>query len=875
MPTLTPLTIRMFGALELYRGDSPVVLPRVRNAIWLLALLLLQAGQARTREWLADALWPEGDADHSGTNLRQRLADLRRSLGPDGERLQSPDRRSLAFDLRNCQVDFQEFDHAVALSGRGGSLRAVELYRGPLLEGCFEPWILAPRAEREAAYLRSLQQLAAYADADGDPSAAIGWLQRARAADPLGEPHVRRLIERLAQNGQTQAALEEYHSLRRALWEQHQARPDPNTEALFRQLHSRSGVPVKSPRRPTPCALSVPLVGREADLALLAEQVAAHRLVTVTGPGGVGKTTLVREFASRRAPEFPDGLFWLELASLEPAALPGALARALELPEEEKECRPPAGWGGAPALPDRVRDHLAGREILIVLDNCEHLLPHCRRLVESILPAAPRLRLLATSREALGLPGEGVLSLRPLAPDEAVALLQFHARRLGIPNERLGPDGAEMRELCRRLDGLPLGLELAAGLLDTLTVGEIRRRWDAGYGAADLRDETRFRRHQSLHAAVAWSYDLLSQAQRQLFRSLAVFVGGFDLPAAEAVAGVEDPFTIQTLVRKSLVATENQNGGTRYRLLEVLRAFAIVRLREEGELDALRGRHLAFYRRRAEELESALRGAEQQQALAELDREASNYAAALSWACTLSPLPGPQPAIEALRLACALGQFWRIRGEFSTGRALLDAALSTLERAGVQAPGLRAWAQGWAGYLALYQGDYPAAEAYCAGSLAAFRELGDEEGIAEVTGCLAVARKDQGRAEEARQLFQESLDLWRRLNGRAGMASCLGYLGILAQEALCLNEAADYFAESLQLRRGVGDTWGVAAVLNNQGLLAVEQGDLARAEPLLQESLALRRTLGDRRAQAITLNKLGEIALRRGDPERAAELTRE
>jgi predicted ATPase/class 3 adenylate cyclase len=638
--------------------------------------------------------------------------------------------------------------------------------------------------------------------------------------------------------------------------------------------------PLASPRvRPTnlPAALSS-FVGRghegSAVRARLGEP--GTRLLTLTGVGGMGKTRLALEVAGGLLGEYPDGVLLAELAPLaEPALLPRAVAAALGLHEE-------AGR----ALPETLIEHLRHKTALLLLDNCEHLVAACAELARSLLRSCPHLRILATSRQALRLSGEARYPVPGLSvPDpghlpppelvgsyEAVRLFVARAQEqqpLFVLTEHSAPLVAAV---CARLDGMPLAIELAAARIGSLPLEAIAERLDvrlrllAG-GPRDLPA-----RQRTLRATMDWSWELLEERERALLRRLAVFAGGWTLPAAEALgaAGGVDGWEVldllDSLTGKSLVQLEETAAETRYGLLETVREYSLEALVASGEEERVREVHATYCLALAEQLEPILEGPGQEQALRQLAAEHDNLGVALEWA--LASNPGP----IGLRLAAALQRYWTICCHFSEGRrwlaALLDAAPDT-------EPALRARALQAAGALAYNLGDLAQAEAWGRESLRLLRALGDLPGIALVLHDLGNVVSQRADYDEAVALFEESLALRRSLGDRLGMARSLHNLGTIAYEQGDYPRAVALLEEPLAIHRELGDLAGTSIVLGNLGALAMARGELARARELLEESLALRDQLGDRSGYAFTLMNLGTLLAGQGEAREAVERLRE
>ncbi|HVL27762.1 MAG TPA: tetratricopeptide repeat protein, partial [Acidimicrobiales bacterium] len=594
-------------------------------------------------------------------------------------------------------------------------------------------------------------------------------------------------------------------------------------------------------------------VGRDAELAELAGLVAAGRCVTVAGAGGLGKTRLAVAAAREAAASgrFPAGALFVPLADVGEGPAVAALALAsLGLAEEP----------GRPPL-DTLAAAVAGRRLVVVVDNCEHVLDAAARVVAVILAAAPATAILTTSREPLLVPGEVVWRAPPMEAADAARLFADRATAAD-PAFRLGPgDAPVLAELCRRLDGIPLAIELAAARADVLSVREIAARVGDRFRLLTGGPRTAPSRHQTLEAAVDWSYDSLAPDQRRLLDRLSVFAGAFTLEAAARVAGdgdVLDP--LSSLVRRSLVVVEGRDasGSTRYRLLETVREYAAGKLRASGEDGAARDRLVAWAVAEAEDAEPRLDGPDQRRWLDRLEADHPNLRGALAAA-------GPGEA--AVRLAAALARFWEVRGHLADGR---DALRAVLGADGEVSPLLRARALNAAALLAQRQGDYAAARSRLEEALALRRQEGDRLGIAVALhglGNLAALSRD---LERARRLYEEALAAGRELGDAALLAAALDNLGWVAHVSADFPSARGYYEEALALQRRLGDVRGVALVLGQLGDLAYQQGEYARAAACHAESLELRTELGDRAGRADSLATLGHLALHDGDLEGAA-----
>ena len=519
-----------------------------------------------------------------------------------------------------------------------------------------------------------------------------------------------------------------------------------------------------------------------------------------------------------------------------------------------------------------------------MLDNCEHLLGACAELADHLLGTCARLTTLATSREPLGIAGEVAWRVPTLAvPDptedasiecmagrDAVRLFLERTSSV-LPGFTLTQQNARaVSEVCRRLDGLPLAIELAAARVRVLGPEQIAERLDDRFRLLTGGSRTAPLRQQTLRATLEWSYDLLSDAERLLFDRLSVFAGGWTLESAEAVCAGEavEPGAVldvlTQLVDKSLVLAEpGPAGAIRYRLLETLRQYGQERLGDRDDVEETRRRHAVFFLALAERAARELRGSEQRSWLALLAHEQDNFRAALVWSI------GRGESEIGPRLAAAPAEFWQRRAYVSKD---LEWLLRGLEHgdvgsAAVRAPGLQA-----AAFLAYFQGDDEAAHAYLAESLALWQQLGEERGIADTLRGLGMTALGRGELDRAEAPLLASLDRFRALEDSLGIAACLGNLGDLAHARGDVTQAAALFEESLALAREQGNTWQAAYVLHSLGHLALVRGNQARATALLREGLALSGELEDRRAIAVCLDSLALVACGQRQPERAARL---
>jgi predicted ATPase/DNA-binding winged helix-turn-helix (wHTH) protein/Tfp pilus assembly protein PilF len=611
-------------------------------------------------------------------------------------------------------------------------------------------------------------------------------------------------------------------------------------------------------------------VGRGRELAQIKQRLPDCRLLTLTGTGGIGKTRLALHAAGEMRAAYGDGVWFVDFAPLlNPALVESAVAQALRVEESAGK-----------SLVEALCEHLQGKRLLLVLDNCEHLLKACAGVAAVLLRESTGVTLLATSREALRVEGEEVypLDVLPLpdpnadvqviASADAVQLfverVRQHHPRFNLHENR----ARAVAEICLRLDGVPLALELAAARVAVLPVEQILRMLDQRFRLLTSGNRSDLPRQQTLRAMIDWSYDLLDAAEKQLFARLSVFAGGWTLAAAERI-GEGDGLTREdvvyvliALVEKSLVVVSED--GERYRLLETMRAYAQEKLAPIDGAQLIGARHRDYFLALAEEAEPRLTGAEQGVWLRRLEDEHDNLRTALEWGLR------EHGAVGALRLCGALQRFWWTRGHLSEGRewcARALAAARTEEPTAVRAKALSA-----AGLLAYWQGDYPAARAHHEQCLAMRRQAGDRSGAGVSLNNLGMVARSQGEPDAARALYAESLTIKRELGDRFGSAATLNNLGNLAAEQGDYRASRTHHEESLAILREMGDRGTIATALENLGSVAYDQGELAAAHTLHVESLTMRRELGDTLGIVISLERLAAVAAAVGSPLRAARV---
>ncbi|HET8659100.1 MAG TPA: BTAD domain-containing putative transcriptional regulator [Micromonosporaceae bacterium] len=921
----TGVGVRLLGPVELTgdRGAVPLGGPRLRT---LLGLLALRAPQVVSRDALIDGIWDCAPPGNAAKTLRAHVAYLRRGLASAGIRglvaTRSPGYR-LAVPA-GC-VDAHRFETGVgaartasacgALDATVEHLRsALELWRGDVLADCATgEWARAEAARLREVRLYATEELLSAELALGRHARAAAELECLVGRHPLRERLWELLIVALDRTGRQADALHAYRRARDRLVEELGVQPGSALRRLQAAILSGDqevieaattavlprppvgtaatatggGQPAAcaAPSAPQPAPATVPapvnsIIGRDTQIAQLRELLATRRLVTLTGVGGCGKTRLAVAVAEAVAGRYADGVRFVDLTPVaDREQLLGAVSAAFGVPAE-----PTAG-------PQSLAPVLQPRQCLLVLDNCEHLVPACRWLVEPLLRWCPTLRVLATSREMLGVRGETTWPVPPLAtpphpPDRGLAggalaeVCRYDAVRLFLDRATAGAvrdltdsDAPAIAAVCARLDGLPLAIELAAARTSVLTVTEIAERLHdpALLLAGGCPDRPH---HQTLDATVAWSYRLLDEPMRARLRRLSAFAGGFTLAAAEAVwpqrrgaAAVDVPGgaaavevlggaaaveVLGDLVAKSLVVMERGPTGARYRMLETLRRWTAERLAEHPDEERdTRRRHAGYYLSLAEEADRRLRGPEVGAWLERLAVEHANLQAALAWHAH----DGADP-VAALRLGVALAGYCRLRGRYGEGRRWLDDAL---DRCPGAPPHVAGQALASSAQFALLVGDYREAQARAEQALELQRAHGDSAGAAGTLRLLASVARERG--QYARSLAW--LDLALRSCAPDGHAPGSHAPGSHAPRSHAPGSPATNGREH---DGGAPESRAVADVLQLTGFTAWLAGDLDRAGPLLAEAARHYQRLGDLENQASTGVHQAAVALYRGQP---------
>ncbi len=925
---MSRLSISLLGAFQVTLDSEPVTDFATDKARALLAYLVVEADYPHRRDALAGLLWPDEPQRKARHNLRQALSYLRQAISDDDN--QAPlllvSRQTIQFNTQSDHwLDVKAFKTLAALSrnhhhrGVESCLpcirrmeRMAELYQGRFLEqfflgdsGAFEEWATLEREWLQRKAVKILQHLTNYHERRGDYERAqeYAWLQV--KLEPWREEAHRQLMRLLALDGKRSMALAQYEVCCQSLGEELGVEPMEETKSLYEQISSS-----KSQRalaelqicKPTNLPLpTTPFVGRETDLVELAELLANPdcRMVTLIGPGGIGKTRLALQAATDHIGTFTHGIIFVPLAPvISSSLLAPTIADALDFPFQE---------GLTPE--GQLLSYLREKEILLVLDGLEHILEGSA-LLTRILQQAPRLTILVTSRERLNVQEEWIYEVKGLTYPQkesakdgtsysAITLFQQCALRM---IQRSSFDEAELvsiTRICQLVEGIPLGIELAAAWLRVHSCKEIALEVERNLDILTTHLRNVPKRHRSIRAAFEHSWELLSEAEKELFAQLSVFRGGFQRESAAAVTGAT-PSMLSALLDKSLI---HSVSSARYDMHKVLKQYAEEKLKadQDAYLET-QSRHSHYFTAFLEGQEERLKGAGQKQALIELSLEIENARQAWLLAITQGHASEIERSVESLycffesqgrfqegvklfgqaierwnseeqlesvtsKVRARQGALHLPLGRYQETRACLEESLEVSERLGMESE--RVFCLITLADLARKQSQYERTEQLAQKSLALSRQIGDHRGEASSLFLLGVARYRIGHVDRAEALLNESLGAARASGDQRLIMSALNTLGDVTSHRGEYNEAQALFEECVKLSRELEDPYSTAVHLNNLGTVLHVVGEHAQAQQYYQESLEICQKIGDWNGQAIALSNLGEVAHALGTPYEA------
>ena len=872
------LVLQFLGLPQIYLDDQPVVTDR-RKAIALLAYLVVNdigyPHQRYTRESLSTLLWPDYEQAKAFSNLRRTIWEVHQALG---ENWLIADRESVRLNPgAEIDLDVSHFQDLLSQAHQQGEISfripllvdAFKLYRNHFLTGFslkdaypFNEWAFTESEELRHKLADALTLLSEDYCAQGQPDKAIPYARRLTALDPLNESTHRQLMDVYMQAGQHSEALKQYKTCEQILRKELNLDPQPETRALYKKIRKREITPVRvekqtdifTPRHNLPSQLST-FIGREKEQGEIINLIAKNRLVTLLGVGGIGKTRLALQVGQKLLNNYLDGVWFIPLDSLsDPALVPQAVASVFDIRE-------------GPDLPATkiLMNVLREKTVLLILDNCEHLLDSCAQLITTLLTNCPNLKMLATSREILNIEGEATYyvptlyvptydstAVEKLRESESIQLFAERAS-LALSSFQVTTENAGMIvNICRKVDGIPLAIELAAARVNILHVKEISKQLDDSFALLVSGSRGKLSRHETLQASMDWSWSLLSTSEQIFLRQLSVFAGGWTLESAQAVCEGNALNLISALMKKSLIIVDRKpDDQTRYRFHEIVRQYVYERLVESDEEENTRNRHLKYFLQFSGQAETALQGPTQMEWYMRLNEERDNIRAALGWA--------DETDVEAaMYISARLQRFWEMydsrEGSYWLSKFLQKPESHVYPKA--RANALRA--HGWI-LVDLQQFDVALSSAQeC---LELYRALGDQRG--EVDGLLQLAWESSSVPEKM-TLIQQALTLAKGLGDIPRQADALWQLGWLDQDNRFI-----YWEKAIALARPLGNWRGLAVGLSTIGYFLVLDGDIESAQKYLDEAVKLCQQVNMHPLPEGLLSAYGQIALLQGDFEKA------
>jgi non-specific serine/threonine protein kinase len=850
------LEVRFSGKFEIqYDGKSVILASRAAQSLF--AYLILTAGTLHRREKLAGMMWPDESEEKARTYLRNELWRIRKALSPTSKvQYLMADNLTIGFDPSSAYwLDVTAFKNIGDSASADELITGLSYYEHELLPGFYEDWIVLEREHLQVFFEQKIACLLEMLEKEKRWDAILEWAERWISFVQAPEAAYRMLMVAYDALGDQTKVASTYERCKEAL-RQLDLEPSEETRALAFKRYPKINIPIPL----------TSFIGREKELKEVAGLFSKSRLITLTGSGGVGKTRLAIQVVAETLDLFPDGVWFLDLASLtDPALIPNTLANLLGL----------RGSGEIPVT-QLLINYFHTRTALVIFDNCEHLIDASAQLIHSLLTSCEHTTILATSRETLRVSGEipyRVPSLEIPEPNtefdfleissmEAVKLFVERAAVASQPFILSQKNVVPIAQICQRLDGIPLALELAAARVSVLTVEQILKRLDDRFNLLTGGLRTYLPRHQTLRATIEWSHELLSEKERVLFRRLAVFVGGWTLEAAQEVCsddGLEPNEILELisqLVNKSLMAVENSYRETRYRRLETIRQFAREKFMESGEGELIRQRHANWFVELAEQAEPKLRGPEQFQWLDRIEQEHNNFRVALEWSLNNN--------IEAgLRIGAALVWFWDAHDHCIEGVQYMEKLLAAEPNA------LSLWranAFARSGYLAALAYDLTSSPSYlekmsdfAQSGLKVSRQLNFMEGEAFSLLCIALSFLFGGDINQGLLLAKRSLGIFQQAGIQWGMYRSYTAIAFFEHAQGNYEKTTEAYRSALLLSRQAGDLNMTTFLVFALGRLAVEQGHYEEAEALFQESLPLARQAKNKHNISGNLQALGDL----------------
>ena len=842
------LVLHFLGSPQIYLDDALVTAER-RKAVALLAYLAVEGGR-HTRDSLSALLWPDYDQSKAFANLRHTLWEVQQAIG-EGWVLAERETVGLNADA-DIALDTRQFESLLTQSRTQDNVPlriallsdSVKLYRNHFLTGFslkdapnFNEWAFAKSEDLRHQLSITLLMLSDDHCALGQADQAIPYARRLITLDPLNESSHRQLMQVYIQAGQHSAALKQYQACEEILRKELGVDPQPETRDLYKKIRKREIKPAQvqkpaeqaSPRHNLPLQLSS-FIGREKEQKAVSKLIAHNRLVTLIGTGGIGKTSLALQVGHKLLKDYPDGVWFIALDSLsDPTLVPQTVAAVFDI--RERSDKP---------IHELLTNSLRTKTALLIFDNSEHLLDACAQLITALLQGCPDLKILATSREALGMAGEATyrmpsLSIPRQGEDSLEKLGEYEAIRMFAERAALVQSGFQLTneniqtvvKICRKVDGIPLAIELAAARVNILQVNEILNQLEESFQVLANQSRTTSPRHQTLQASMDWSWGLLDENEHVFLRQLSIFVGGWTLESAQAVCDGNILDLTSALVKKSLIVVQQETGrGTRYRFHEIVREYALRKLIESGSKNLLHTWHLNYFLGLAERAELELRGPSLVDWMERLNDERNNLRIALHWA--------DQIDVEAgLYLSSRLMRYWE-SANLPEGQRWLENFIHKPQSrdfplARAHALNAYSWLLTW---LQQFDQGFVVAEE----SLALFRAVGDPQGEVDILISLQNMYQFKGEIETSLEIGKQALALSQSLGDRWRQANALLYLGWGYHD---LEQRFGYWEKAIQLFREVGDQITLANLLGLLGQFRVLHGDFELGEKCVDEALRL------------------------------------
>lgn len=877
------IKIYLLGSVHLERGKETLEFARQKTLL-LLAYLALHP-QEHPRERIASIFWKDATTDEAARlSLRVTINDLRKTLGEDSL-IGGRDSLQLNPDL-NLWIDVREFQRLTDSRATPEDWQsALSLYTGDLLPQVYEDWVLEWRAEFEQACLETRLRLAQHQRGQGQYVAAIETARLALEIEPVRESTHQLIILCYESLGDREAALLQYESCSKALREIG-VEPSPELQGIYRRLQKTPASLHITGNLPRPLTS---FIGREEELNEVETLLAETRFLTLLGAGGSGKTRLAIQAADESAHNYPDGVWWVDLAPLlKGDQLPQAIAKSLGVKEKL----------GADML-DHIASFIGERKMLIILDNCEHLVSATAHSIEAVSAKCQAVTFLATSREPLGvaseigwqtpafpLPEPGASHLKTLAKNESVRLFVERGRAVNGSFQLNGQNVMRVAEICRRLEGMPLAIELAAAQVNNLTLDGILSRLEKSLNLTST--DAAHARHAALHSAIEWSYNLLTPAEQMLFRRLAIFSGGWNLASAAIVAaGYSDPEAplsneasegtiaplpingetvtrqiLDALVKKALAQFRRAEGSLRYDTLDTLREFAREKMNEVGETQIMQERHALTFFNFLKKAWDDVYSERESSIFNQIDLEYANLRTAWAW-----QLQSPKWVVDAKAIN-SQNRFWYVRGHYAEGRETLEALLkhpdvhlNTL---------IHATLLNNLGLIEWKSGNRIAAKRIFEEALVEFRTLQLDFAAAMIIANLAGLYIDDDDMEKGLPLAHEAVVVARETGNQSALNISLNNLAIALTITRDFKGAREAFYEGLALSKEQGDIRGEGIIYNGLADIEAEEGNFAEARRLFTQSFMTRSSLGDRRGSIIPALNLIRLMCMDEDWENAA-----